>query len=78
MDNLATDLRSTLGGADERPDTEQMPAPETNGRKLLVLYGTETGHSQEVAEEIADAAERLRFSTSISPMNDVSLVSRTG
>lgn len=48
---------------------------ELEGRSLLVLYGTETGHSKEIAEEIVEAAERLRFRTSIKQMNDVSLVS---
>lgn len=48
---------------------------ELDARSLLVLYGTETGHSKEIAEEIVEAAERLRFRTSIEQMNDVSLVS---
>lgn len=43
-------------------------------RSLLILYGTETGHSQEIAYEIGDAAERLRFRTTVEQMNDVSLV----
>lgn len=47
------------------------------GRSLLVLYGSETGHSQEIAEEIGETAQRLRFKVSIEPMNDVSLVSQT-
>lgn len=46
-------------------------------RSLLVIYGTETGHSQEIAEEIGDAAARLRFRTTIEQMNDVSLVSNS-
>lgn len=47
---------------------------EVKDRSLLVLYGTETGHSQEIAHEIGDAAERLRFRTMVEQMNDVSLV----
>lgn len=46
-------------------------------RSLLVLYGTETGNSQEIAQEIGRAAERLRFQTEIEEMNDVPLVSQT-
>lgn len=46
-------------------------------RSLLVLYGTEGGHSQEIAQEIGQAAERLRFQTDIEEMNDVPLVSPT-
>lgn len=49
---------------------------EVGDRSLLVLYGTETGHSQEIAQEIGDAAERLRFRTTVEQMNDVSLVSK--
>lgn len=55
--------------------TGQLSGQELRGRSLLVLYGTETGHSKEIAEEIVEAAERLRFQTSIEQMNDVSLVS---
>lgn len=55
--------------------TGQLSGQELKGRSLLVLYGTETGHSKEIAEEIVEAAERLRFQTSIEQMNDVSLVS---
>lgn len=46
-------------------------------RSLLVLYGTETGKSQEIAQEIGRAAEGLRFQTQVEEMNDVPLVSST-
>lgn len=55
--------------------TGQPGGQELKERSLLVLYGTETGHSKEIAEEIVEAAERLRFKTSIEQMNNVSLVS---
>lgn len=44
-------------------------------RSLLVLYGTETGKSQEIAQEIGRTAEGLRFQTEVEEMNDVPLVS---
>lgn len=44
-------------------------------RSLLVLYGTETGKSQEIAQEIGRAADGLRFQTQVEEMNDVPLVS---
>ncbi|KUI68704.1 NADPH-dependent diflavin oxidoreductase 1 [Cytospora mali] len=57
--------------AEERPGEAN---GETLGnRSLLVLYGTETGNSQEIAQEIGRAAERLRFQTDIEEMNDVPL-----
>lgn len=57
-------------------ENANIPGAETNNSSLLVLYGTETGHSQEVAEEITDCAERLRIQTCLEQMNDVSLVSK--
>ncbi|POS70815.1 NADPH-dependent FMN/FAD containing oxidoreductase [Diaporthe helianthi] len=45
----------------------------TENRSLLVLYGTETGKSQEIAQEIGRAAEGLLFQAQVEEMNDVSL-----
>lgn len=38
-------------------------------RSALVLYGTETGNSQEVAEELAILLERLHFVTLLSELD---------
>ncbi|KAJ6107381.1 hypothetical protein N7523_008704 [Penicillium sp. IBT 18751x] len=38
-------------------------------RSALILYGSETGNAQEVAEELGALAERLRFATHVSEMN---------
>ncbi|KAI2793676.1 NADPH-dependent diflavin oxidoreductase 1 [Penicillium oxalicum] len=38
-------------------------------RSVLILYGTETGNAQEVAEELGAMTERLRFATHLSEMN---------
>ncbi|KAF2806233.1 riboflavin synthase domain-like protein [Mytilinidion resinicola] len=43
------------------------------GRTALVLYGSETGNAQDVAEELGRMAERLRFSTQVSDFNSVSI-----
>lgn len=48
-----------------------------SNRSMLVLYGSETGHGEEIAVEIRETAERLRFEASVQEMNDVSLVSQT-
>lgn len=56
--------------------TGQPNGQELVDRSLLILYGTESGHSQEIAQEISDGAERLRFRTTVEQMNDVSLVSK--
>jgi sulfite reductase alpha subunit-like flavoprotein len=49
----------------------QDPLP---GRKALVLYGSETGSAQDVAEELGRMVQRLRFSSQVSEMNAVNLV----
>ncbi|KAJ5906943.1 NADPH-dependent diflavin oxidoreductase 1 [Penicillium subrubescens] len=38
-------------------------------RSALILYGTETGNAQEVAEELGALTERLRFATHVSELN---------
>lgn len=44
------------------------------GRDLLVLYGSETGNSQDLAEDLGQCAERLHFSTTVQEMNEIDLV----
>ena len=50
----------------------------TNGtgpeRTALVLYGTETGNAQDLAEEIGRATERLHFLTDVTGLENVSTV----
>lgn len=43
-------------------------------RSALVLYGSETGNAQDVAEELGRLAERLRFTVRVSQLDDVRLV----
>lgn len=40
-------------------------------RSALVLYGSETGNAQEIAEELGAVAERLRFAAHVSELNQV-------
>ncbi|KAL4966769.1 NAPDH-dependent diflavin reductase [Aspergillus stella-maris] len=40
-------------------------------RSALVLYGSETGNAQDVAEEVGAVAERLHYSTQVSELNHV-------
>lgn len=44
-------------------------------RKILILYGSETGNSEESAGDIERLARRLHFRTVLEEMNDVELVS---
>lgn len=57
-----------------QPDT---PAEvrDIPGRSMLLLYGSETGNSQDIAEEIGRAAQRLHFKIKVDEMNAASLVS---
>ncbi|SPO06019.1 related to Probable NADPH reductase TAH18 [Cephalotrichum gorgonifer] len=56
---------------------EAAPAPAlTNklpSRSILVLYGSETGNSQEIAEDLDRIAQRLRFESTVAEMNSVQL-----
>ncbi|TDZ35331.1 NADPH-dependent diflavin oxidoreductase 1 [Colletotrichum spinosum] len=43
------------------------------GRSMLVLYGSETGNSQDIAEELGRNAQRLHFKAKVEEMNAVQL-----
>jgi flavodoxin len=47
---------------------------QPHDRTALVLYGSETGNSQEAAEQLGRITERLRFVTKVVEMNHVELV----
>ncbi|KAI2473020.1 riboflavin synthase domain-like protein [Annulohypoxylon bovei var. microspora] len=42
-------------------------------RRMLILYGSETGNSQDLAGDLERLAERLHFKTFVCEMNDVEL-----
>ena len=46
-----------------------------HNRRILIAYGSETGNSQDSAEDLGRLAERLHFKTCICEMNDIDLVS---
>lgn len=48
---------------------------EVTERNFTILYGTETGNSQDVAERIARQARRRRIDTSVYAMDDYNVVS---
>jgi len=53
------------------------PRGEPFGRTALILYGSETGNAQDVAEELGRTCERLRFETQVAEMNDTDIVRET-
>jgi len=46
-----------------------------SSRTALVLYGSETGNAQDVAEEVGKLLQRLGFKVRVTEMNTVQLVS---
>lgn len=50
------------------------PAHELPSRSILVLYGSETGNSQEIAEDLDRISQRLRFESRVAEMNSAQLV----
>lgn len=43
-------------------------------RTALVLYGSETGNAQDVADEIGRLTERLRFQTVVLDLDSIDIV----
>lgn len=46
-------------------------------RTILVLYGSETGNAQDMAEELGKICQRLHFNSTVEEMDGVSLVRAT-
>ncbi|KAK0262977.1 NAPDH-dependent diflavin reductase [Friedmanniomyces endolithicus] len=49
------------------------PIQQNATRTALILYGSETGNAQDLAEEVARTTERLRFDTTVLDLDSVSL-----
>ena len=49
----------------------------SNERSVLVLYGSETGNAQDIAEDIGRLAERLHFRSRVEELNTVEVVSES-
>lgn len=47
----------------------------TSQRTALVLFGSETGNAQDVAEELGRLLRRLRFAVRVTELNAISIVS---
>lgn len=59
--------------ADDQAETATATATASRlqDRRILILYGTETGNSQDSAEELQRLAERLHFEADVFEMDDV-------
>lgn len=49
-------------------------AGQRHDRTALVLYGSETGNSQDVAEDLGRLVQRLHFVTRVLEMDQVNIV----
>lgn len=64
-------VRNTPSSAET---TKSIPSSlKATSRTALVLYGSETGNSQDVAEEMGRLTERLRFNTQVSELNSITV-----
>ena len=43
-------------------------------RTALILYGSQTGNAQDIAEELGRLCERLRFATNVCELDDIDIV----
>ncbi|KAI0447056.1 riboflavin synthase domain-like protein [Xylaria telfairii] len=59
--------------ASEQDSTPAGSVITVEHRKMLILYGSETGNSEESASDIEHMARRLHFRTLLEEMNDVEL-----
>ena len=57
----------------DRSDSTSRSRKDDKPRTALILYGSETGNAQDVAEEVGRMAERLRFDTTVLDMDSVQL-----
>lgn len=46
-------------------------------RTALVLYGSETGNAQDMAEELGKLCQRLHFASAVKELGNVDLVGQT-
>ena len=53
---------------------EENSQGQRHDRTALVLYGSQTGNSQEVAEELGRITERLHFVSLVCEMDQVDIV----
>lgn len=44
------------------------------GRSIVILFGSETGNSEEIATELGKMAQRLHFQTVVDEMDNFKLV----
>lgn len=82
--DLGSGMSDLSAGAEPRPkekeaDTQVLTcmsdmmsvSGQRHDRTALILYGSETGNAQDVADELGRLTERLRFTTQVSPLDEI-------
>ncbi|KAI1210972.1 riboflavin synthase domain-like protein [Annulohypoxylon truncatum] len=64
-------MMASESGRDPKDDGDK--ATRLEDRRMLILYGSETGNSQDLAGDLERLVERLHFQTFVCEMNDVEL-----
>ncbi|KAK4237747.1 hypothetical protein C8A03DRAFT_15743 [Achaetomium macrosporum] len=59
--------------AEQGEPSRGLQAAVVEGRRMAVLYGSETGNAEEIAVELGKMAERLHFQTSVDEMDHFKL-----
>ncbi|KAI1461273.1 riboflavin synthase domain-like protein [Annulohypoxylon moriforme] len=60
-------------GKDDHDNDNGENTAKPEDRRMLILYGSETGNGQDLAGDLESLAERLHFQTIVCEMNDVEL-----
>ncbi|KAI5917115.1 riboflavin synthase domain-like protein [Camillea tinctor] len=66
-------MSNSIMSLDHNSTTTHNQDNQVDNRRVLILYGSETGNSQDAAGDLGRLAERLRFQTLVCEMNDVEL-----
>lgn len=56
------------------PNMAEVVPGQRHDRRALILFGSETGNSEDVAECLGQVVERLHFVSRVCEMNEVDLV----
>ena len=72
----ASQIPSNLWRVMRVPGADESGSDNDKRRSALILYGSETGNAQDVADEIGRLTERLRFDTTVLDLDSIELVRR--
>jgi sulfite reductase alpha subunit-like flavoprotein len=68
-------LDLVMEGSQAKPASARPPLTERENRKIIIMFGSETGNSEDIATELADMTQRLHFHTEVNAMDNYKLAS---